>query len=524
VGTVVYPKTKAQKLAMKNELKAKSTLLLTILDDHLLKFHSIKNAKSLWEAIKIRFGGNKESKKMHKTVLKQQYKNFVASRSEGLDKTYDRFQKLISQLELNGEVISQEDANMKLLKSLPPAWNNIALIMRNKPDIETLSMDDLYNNLKVYETEIKGQSSSCSNSHNVAFVSSENTSSINETVTAAHDIHTAGSKETPSASSYADDVAMITMRVKKIMKRTGRNLNFNGKEPGNRRADNERRVVSVETPTSALVVQDGLGGYDWSYQAEEIPTDFALMAHSSDSANSSRSEGCYINGDSPVPEPPAVGTVVPPKTEAQKLARKNELKAKSTLLLAIPDEHLLKFYLIKDAKSLWEAIKIRFRGNKESKKIHKTILKQQYEKFVASRSKGLEKPYDRFQKLIIQLELNDEVISQEDANLKLLRSLPPTWNNIALIMRNKPDIETLSMDDLYNNLKVYEAEIKGQSSSISYSYNVAFVSSENTSSINENVNDAHDIPATGLKEQPSASSYVDDVMFFSLQVNQTLHN
>nr|GEV74068.1 ribonuclease H-like domain-containing protein [Tanacetum cinerariifolium] len=157
-------------------------------------------------AIKIRFGGNKESKKMHKTILKQQYENFVASRSEGLDKTYDRFQKLISQLELNGEVISQEDVNMKLLRSLPPAWNNIALIMRNKPDIETLSMDDLYNNIKVYEAKIKGQSSSGSNSYNVAFVSSENTSSINETVNAAHDILDAGSNEQPSASSYYQEI------------------------------------------------------------------------------------------------------------------------------------------------------------------------------------------------------------------------------------------------------------------------------------------------------------------------------
>nr|GFA90060.1 ribonuclease H-like domain-containing protein [Tanacetum cinerariifolium]GFA90106.1 ribonuclease H-like domain-containing protein [Tanacetum cinerariifolium] len=174
-----------------------------------------------------------------------------------------------------------------------------------------------------------------------------------------------------------------------------------------------------------------------------------------------------------------VGTVVPPKTKALKLARKNELKAKSTLLLAILDEHLLKFHLIKDAKSLWEAIKIRFGGNKESKKMYQTILKKQYDIF-------------------------------EDANIKLLRSLPPSWNNIKLIMRNKPDIETLIMDDLYNNLKVYEVEIKGQSSSGSNSYNVAFVSSKNTSSINEIVNVSHDIPAAGLKEQPSASSYVDD--------------
>nr|GFB32376.1 hypothetical protein [Tanacetum cinerariifolium] len=187
------------------------------------------------------------------------------------------------------------------------------------PDIATLSIDDLYNNLKVYEAEIKGQSSSGSNSHNVAFVPSENTSSINESVNAAYDIAAVGSKEQPSASSYVDDVAMITIRVKIFMKKTGRNLNFNGKEPvgfdktkikcynchrrgyfarecraprnqGNRSADNERRVVPVETPASALVVQDGLGGYNWSYQAEEGPTDFALMAYSSDSANSSNFE------------------------------------------------------------------------------------------------------------------------------------------------------------------------------------------------------------------------------------------
>nr|GFA73275.1 hypothetical protein [Tanacetum cinerariifolium] len=98
--------------------------------------------------------------------------------------------------------------------------------------------------------------------------------------------------------------------------------------------------------------------------------------------------------------------------------------------------------------------------------------------------------------------------------MKLLRSLPPAWNNIALIIRNKLDIETLSMDDLYNNLKVYEAEIKGQSSLSSNSYNVAFLSSENTSNINETINTIHDRPATGSKEQPFASRYADDVMFY----------
>nr|GFB24829.1 ribonuclease H-like domain-containing protein [Tanacetum cinerariifolium] len=104
-----------------------------------------------------------------------------------------------------------------------------------------------------------------------------------------------------------------------------------------------------------------------------------------------------VNGDAPAAIASVSGgaeAAVPPKTAAEKIARRNELKAKSTLLLAIPDEHLLKFHGIKDAKTLWEAIKTRFRGNKESKKMQKTISKQQYENFIASRSESLDKTYD----------------------------------------------------------------------------------------------------------------------------------
>ncbi|GKA02618.1 hypothetical protein Tco_0675399 [Tanacetum coccineum] len=180
--------------------------MLAIPDEHLLKFHACKDAKSLWEAIKNRFGGNKESKKMQKTIIKQNYENFAASSQKGLDKTYDRFQKLISQLEIHGEVISQEDANLKLLRSLPSAWNNIALIMRNKSNLDTLSMDDLYNNLKVYEFEIKGKLGSSLNSQNVAFVSSDNFSSTNETVNTTHSVSAASSKDQASTASYVDDV------------------------------------------------------------------------------------------------------------------------------------------------------------------------------------------------------------------------------------------------------------------------------------------------------------------------------
>nr|GEX90324.1 hypothetical protein [Tanacetum cinerariifolium] len=329
---------------------------------------------------------------MHKTILKQLYEKFVASRSEGLDKTYDRFQKRISQLELNGEVISQEDANMKLLRSLPPAWNNIALFMRNKPDIETLSMDDLYNNLKVYEAEIKGQSSSSSNSYNVDFVSSKNTSSINETVNATHDIPTAGSKKQPFASSYADDVAMITMRVKKFMKKTGRNLNFNSKEPvgfdktrvecynchirghfareccapknqGNRSGDNERRVVLVETPASALVVQDRLG-YDSQLSKNEMPK-YEIFKAASDSSVSEIDEDNNHATDRykvgiryhAVP-PPYTGTYMPPSVD---------------LSFAGLDDSVFKFKIGETRTSVNENESIASKSSKEIREEPKTV-------------------------------------------------------------------------------------------------------------------------------------------------------
>ncbi|GKC91817.1 hypothetical protein Tco_1152466 [Tanacetum coccineum] len=87
-------------------------------------------------------------------------------------------------------------------------------------------------------------------------------------------------------------------------------------------------------------------------------------------------------------------------------------------------------------------------------------------------------------------------------------------------MRNKYDLDTMSMDDLYNNMKVYEFEIKGQTSSISNSQNVAFVSSDNSSSTNETINTAHSVSATSSKDQASTASYANDVMF-SFFANQS---
>nr|GFA16659.1 hypothetical protein [Tanacetum cinerariifolium] len=91
-----------------------------------------------------------------------------------------------------------------------------------------------------------------------------------------------------------------------------------------------------------------------------------------------------LNGDSPVPIRlvKCLAQTVSPTTVEQELAKKNELKVHGTLLMALPDKHQLKFNSHKDAKSLMEAIEKCFGGNTETKKVQKTLLKQQFENFV----------------------------------------------------------------------------------------------------------------------------------------------
>ncbi|GKE51366.1 hypothetical protein Tco_1486522, partial [Tanacetum coccineum] len=156
---VLPPKTAEEILARERERKARTTLLMTIPEDHLAKFHKMTDAKEMWEAIKSRFG-------------------------EGLHKDYDMFQSLLSQLEIHGAGVSTEDANQKFLRSLPSSWSQVSLIMRTKPGVDTLSFDDFYNNLRVFEPDVKGSTASSSSIQNVAFFSSKSTNSTNEVSTA----------------------------------------------------------------------------------------------------------------------------------------------------------------------------------------------------------------------------------------------------------------------------------------------------------------------------------------------------
>ncbi|GKC14564.1 ribonuclease H-like domain-containing protein [Tanacetum coccineum] len=261
---------------LKRRRKAKNILLsVSNSQGTYERFHGMMmQKKEIWEAIRTRFGGNANSKKMQKAVFKQQFEAFRISNSEGLEKGYDRFQQLLSQLEAHGAEVSTEDANHKFLRSLPSAWSNLAMTMRTNPEIDNLSIDDLYNNLRVFEQEIQGASKTSSSAQNVAFVS-QSKSSTNKVKSGFSGAY---SSCTPSTSStnipekevlagFADEViyslfakqtedldllhedleqiddvdieemdinwqiAMIAIRMKKFYKKTGRRVRVDGKTP-----------------------------------------------------------------------------------------------------------------------------------------------------------------------------------------------------------------------------------------------------------------------------------------------------
>nr|GEU80587.1 hypothetical protein [Tanacetum cinerariifolium] len=178
-------------------------------DTHQLKFNTHKDAKSLMEAIEKRFGVNKKTKKVQKTLLKQQYENFTGLSSESLDQIHDRLQKLISQLEILGESLSQEDINLKFLRSLPTEWRTHTLIWRNKTYLEDQSLDDLFNSLKIFEAEVNSSSSTSPTTQNIAFVSSQNTDSTNESVSVITSVSAASTKVPVSALPNVDNLSDV---------------------------------------------------------------------------------------------------------------------------------------------------------------------------------------------------------------------------------------------------------------------------------------------------------------------------
>nr|GEV14977.1 hypothetical protein [Tanacetum cinerariifolium] len=297
-----------QKLARRNELKPRGTLLMALPNKHQLKFNSHKDVKTLMEAIEKFFGGNTETKK-----------------------------KLVSQLKIHGVSLSQEDVNLKFLLSLPSEWKTHTLIWRNKANLEEHSLDDLFNSLRIYETEVKNSSTPSNPTQNLAFMSSSNTDSTTDSVSAATSISVICAQlpvsSHPNIDSLSNAVifsffasqsnspqldnedlkqidvdnleeidlrwqmAMLTMRARRFLQNTGRNLGDNrvttmgfdmskvecynchrkGHFARECRSPKDTRRTGAAEPQRRHVS---------SYQAEEEPTNFALIAITSSSSSS----------------------------------------------------------------------------------------------------------------------------------------------------------------------------------------------------------------------------------------------
>nr|GEU98289.1 hypothetical protein [Tanacetum cinerariifolium] len=206
------PTSAEEKLDIRNEMKARGTLLMALPNKDQLKFHLYQDAKLLMEAIKKRYGGNKESKK------------------------------------------------------------------RNKAKLETISLDDLYNNLKIYEPELLGSSHTNQNPQNMAFISSNSPRSTNEADTTASGVSTAYTQGTTvnstSVDNFSDAARTWDMNGQRIgfdkSKVECFNYHKNGhfvrecralKNHDNKGREYGRKTVPVETPTeNALIAQDGIGG------------------------------------------------------------------------------------------------------------------------------------------------------------------------------------------------------------------------------------------------------------------------
>ncbi|GJZ59207.1 hypothetical protein Tco_0615023 [Tanacetum coccineum] len=298
------PKTSLAANARRNNEKALNILLSAIPDRHLLSFHDATNAKTLWTAIKARFGGNDASKKMQKNLLKQQFETFTIGSREELDSAYERFQNILSMLELYDAKVSLEDANLKFLRSLPSVWHVVATMIRGQPGLDELEFDDLYNNLKVYEHELKGVSNS--NSQNIAFLSTEVKGSTLKQSTADPanipkgytQAPTSKVQTAPNCASHSDEIICSFFAQQASMPTTHDDedllqidedameeidirwqCRFAKYQENRANGRNEKRIVAIEDSNSkALVATDNNEDIDWTKEFDAEPVTFAMMA------------------------------------------------------------------------------------------------------------------------------------------------------------------------------------------------------------------------------------------------------
>nr|GEX93224.1 ribonuclease H-like domain-containing protein [Tanacetum cinerariifolium] len=242
---ILPPVSFEEQVAVQKETKARTLLLQSLPEDHMADFHHLDDAREICLAVKARFGGNEESKKIRKTMLKQECLEFSVSEEEGLHKGYDR--------------------------ALPPSWSQVALTLKTRGGLEYLSFDDLYNKLMALEIDVKGGSIYGSRGTTVApthfaFIGAASTNtkmvysdqlshSSSITYTFAHSgsiiedvLHSFIAENKPTQQLAYEDfkqvdqlemeeldinwqMAMLSLRINRFQKKAGRKINFNNKDP-----------------------------------------------------------------------------------------------------------------------------------------------------------------------------------------------------------------------------------------------------------------------------------------------------
>nr|GFA89667.1 xylulose kinase-1 [Tanacetum cinerariifolium] len=315
---ILLPVSFKEHVVVQREIKARTLLLQSLPEDHMADFHHL---------------GNEESKKIRKTMLKQEFLEFSVSEEEGLHKGYDR--------------------------ALPPSWSQVSLTLKTKGGLEYLSFDDLYNKLRSRESDVKGGSSYGSRDVLHSFVAkNEPTQQL-----AYEDFE------------HVDQMEMEELDIKWHMAMLSLRIN---RECNVKKVDEKARC--------------------YAFKISEVKTE----------------------------EPKAMVSVDP-------MLNWNEHEAENKT-----EEGKQVYGLMARFSQTLQIMLARFSGNEESKKIRKTMLKQEFSEFSVSEEEGLHKGYDR--------------------------ALPPSWSQVSLTLKTRGGLEYLSFDDLYNKIRSLESDVKGGSS------------------------------------------------------------
>nr|GEU81469.1 ribonuclease H-like domain-containing protein [Tanacetum cinerariifolium] len=305
--------------------------------------NTVNDAKSSMEDIEKRFGSNKETKKVQKTLLKQQYENFTGSSSKSLDQIHDRLQKLISQLEIL--------------------------------DLEDQSLDDLFNNLKIYKAE-----------SNSPQLDNDDLKQID-----ADDLEEMDLKW---------QMAMLTMRARRFLQMTGRNLEANGTtsiefDMSKVESYNDHRRGYFAKECSVMVLVDMIRAFRQMKNQQIMPSWYLPpQVQQVLQVLTVRPNGKLIHNS--IINDPYVRRMIPkPEVDDQGI---------QTILLGLPEDIYAAVDTCETAQEIWLRVQQMMKGHDIGIQEKKAKLFNEWERFTSTKGELIESYYHRFLKLMNDLK------------------------------------------------------------------------------------------------------------------------